>query len=520
MKKLFFLFSLMTGSMLANAQVATWADQAACVIYTRCTGCHNPNGIAKNQSFVDYNDAISYAQEIDSFVQHNIMPPWPPDKNYQTYAHEKVLTQEEKDVIHNWVVNGTPQGNMQNAPTPPVYSSTAIITNPDVTAQMQLYQIPPISADLYRCFVIQNVNAVDKFISGLEVIPGNRNIVHHVLVYADQGNTVVNLDNADPAPGYSAFGGIGSNTAELLGVWAPGGEANFFPSGMGIKLMANSHIILQVHYPVGTSGQWDSTKVNLQWSTSGFTREVAIDPILNHGNLNEGFLYIPADSIRKFTCNYFVPLNATILACAPHMHLVGTEIRARGITPANDTLKMIDIPKWDFHWQNMYWFRKPMKVPQGTVLHSEAIYNNTSSNPFNPNSPPQPVYLGEATTDEMMLIYFYWTLYFPGDENIIVDTSTSVASYNGCNFSLGGTENWLQSQFAIFPNPASDMVNINVGWSEVYTITVYDVAGRVVRRKENVIGNETLQLIDVGKGCYFVQLTNNANSFKTKLVLN
>ncbi len=516
--KIIAAFAFAISAFQMQAQVTpTWADNVACILYTRCTSCHNPNGAAPF-SLMTYTDAFNFAEDIDSSVQAKRMPPWPPNHSYQTYAHERVLTQDEIDIIDQWVAAGSPQGNAANAPTPPVYSGISQMPNPDLNTKMPTYQIPPITSDLYRCFVIPNVTSIDKFISGMEVLPGNRNIVHHVLVFQDQGNTVINLDNADTLPGYTSFGGIGSNTAELIGLWAPGAQPYFLPQAMGIKLKANSHIILQIHYPLGTSGQYDSTQVNFKYSTTPFTRQVNIDPILNHDDLNEGFLYIPADSVRTFTCDYTVPIDVTVLSVAPHMHLVGTEISARGVTPLNDTLKLIDIPKWDFHWQGAYDFRQPVKVPSGTTLHSRAFYDNTANNLNNPNTPPKAVYLGENTTNEMMLIYFFYTYYLPGDENIVVDTNMTVQSYNGCNFSLGGTEAWMQQQYSVAPNPATNSITVIPGWQQNYEVRIQDMLGKTVKTISAMSGATNVDINDLAPGMYNAQLFANNKLYNTKFV--
>src|SRR4030095_15977342 len=99
------------------------------------------------------------------------MPPWPPDENYRSLAHERVLTQDEIDIIAAWASGGGPEGDPGNAPAPPVFPSDWVISSPDITVKMPDYTIPSISEDLYRAFVIPSGNTVDQFIKGFEVVP-------------------------------------------------------------------------------------------------------------------------------------------------------------------------------------------------------------------------------------------------------------------------------------------------------------------------------------------------------------
>lgn len=501
----------------SNAQPATWNDNVACILYTRCTSCHHEGGIGPF-SLMTYQDASSAAFGMQYAVNAGTMPPWPPDETYRSLAHERVLTSEEIAVINEWVNSGMPEGNGA-APMAPVYTSSEVITDPDIVLTMPNYTVSTLGNDVYRCFVIPTGLSEDVFIKELEVVPGNREAVHHVLLYADASNTPVQLDANDPLPGYVSFGGTGSNSSDLVGGWVPGQGVKVYPGIMGVKIPAGANIIMQVHYPATANGQSDQTKVNIKYTT-GNVREVTIAAALNHGDLNEGALIVPANQTRTFTATYQVPVNAnvTILDVAPHMHLIGRSIKAWAVTPANVTIPLIDIPIWNFHWQGFYDFRQPLKIPGGSVLHSEAMYDNTTANPWNPNNPPQLVTVGEATTDEMMLIYFSYTLYSPGDENIVVDTSTVVSTYNDCNYQLVGIgEEMATLQFNAYPNPTNGQLHVNIPVGEKVTIRLIDATGRTVMQQQ--LANEVLDVRGFANGFYQLQVELNGAISSRKVLI-
>jgi len=503
----FFIPSLFLVSF-AMAQTPTWSDNIACIVYTRCAGCHNPSGIAPF-SLITYNDAAAHAYSMVNALNTGIMPPWPPDQSYQRYAHERTITQEEIDLVNDWFHGGVPEGNPANAPEPPVFSNGSQLPQIDLTLNMPVYTNTA-AYDDYRCFVMTTNLTEDKFITGWEVIPGNRSIVHHVLVYQDTTGEALNLDNADPGPGYTSFGGIGTNNPILIGGWVPGSSVSYMPQGMGILLRKNAVVVMQVHYPAGTSGETDSTKINMMLSDNPDIRTVRLAPVLNHlYSLTDGPLFIPANTVKTFHAEFRVPLlsDMTILSVGPHMHLIGKSIKSFAVTPAQDTIPFIHIRDWDFHWQGSYTFRQPVKIPRGSTLYAEATYDNTASNPRNPNSPPKNVALGESTTDEMLLVYFAFLAYQNGDENIVMDTAASVHTYNDCNYKLTTMNDARpESGIGIYPNPAGSSINIRNPRPEVLIAQLYDVAGKLILSQPLSPGTSQLRLFNQSAGMYFIRL--------------
>ncbi len=487
----------------------TWADDVACIVYSHCSKCHSPGNIGPF-SLMNYAEAFDARYGIQGAVTSRLMPPWKASPNFGHHSGERLLTDEEVLLIDAWVNNGAPEGIAGNAPTPPVYSGIEEIQNPDLSVQIPIYHIPDVlQNDLYRVFAIPASLSGDQYVTGIEVIPGNRSVVHHVLVYQDSTGQALAQDAADPEPGYTAFGGIGVFGAKLIGAWVPGSGAEFYPTNMGPHLPQNTAIVVQIHYPVEGAGEVDSTRINFQLS-DGSLRQVAIVPILNHVfSLTNGPLTIPANQVKTFEEQYTIPVPVTLLAIAPHAHLICTSMKAFGVTFQGDTIPMIDIPEWDFHWQGSYRFQKPIKVPALTKLYGYATYDNTANNPDNPNSPPQTVNLGEATTDEMMLFYFFYTGYQAGDENIVIDTTSHTPHHLDCETHtfISAVEDRVQRlNFEVFPNPASDFLTINKSFGDATQLRLTDFSGRVVLDKNLVSHSEKINISNLPLGMYAASL--------------
>jgi hypothetical protein len=178
--------------------------------------------------------------------------------------------------------------------------------------------------------------------------------------------------------------------------------------------------------------------------------------------------------------------DLTVLSVAPHAHLVAKQWESYAVTPTNDTIPLIKINNWDFHWQGSYNFRNLMKVPMGSELFAFCTYDNTTNNPENPNSPPQDVARGESTTDEMMLVYFAYTIYQPGDENIVVDSSALVdindtTLVSGINEPLSSVVSTPQLYDAL-PNPANTETTLGyyLPHNTSASLRIFDLSGRMI----------------------------------------
>ena len=234
-----------------------------------------PPGAVAPFELLSYENAYNYRAGIQYAVTQRIMPPWPPDNSYRQLAHDRSLSQEEINLINAWVNQGAEQGNPALAPPIPSFAQIEFGT-PDLVLQIPTYTVSsPI--DAYRRFVVHNPSTEDKYMKLMEAIPGNRSIVHHILVYEDTTGTAVAMDAADPDGGYDAFA-PDAPTGKLIGGWVPGQIPKPLPSGLGIKLTAGADLMIEIHYPAGTIGQQDSSKLNIYFTDSqAGVREVFIE---------------------------------------------------------------------------------------------------------------------------------------------------------------------------------------------------------------------------------------------------
>jgi hypothetical protein len=355
-----------------------------------------------------YQEARIHAFQIREAVESRAMPPWKPVNAHDVFAGERTLTDEEIETLSDWALAGAPEGKAEDLPQPISFPETWSAGNPDVIVQPQSpFPLSSGSDDIYRCFPMTLDTRSDVYVRGYEVLPGNRAIVHHVLLFIDEFNQSAGLDAADPGPGYTCFGGAGF-IAGLggLGGWVPGAEPQIFPLGTGVRIPAGARVVMQVHYSTSEASRNSSVPLDPDLTRLGLYLSPAPLDAISFLPVVNPFFAIPAgDPHYQVKAVLPIPNTVELVAVAPHMHLLGREVTVDARFPNGSVRRLIRIDDWDFHWQGNYIFREPIILPAGTIVEMTAYYDNSSGNPKNPSNPPVIVRWGERTVDEMCLTF-------------------------------------------------------------------------------------------------------------------
>ncbi len=401
------VFVWVTSVLPAGAQV-TFSNEISRILQAKCQRCHRPGDIAPF-TLASYEDAASRGQAIRHAVENRIMPPWKPVPGHGEFRDSYALTAEERQAILDWVDSGIPEGNPADLPPPLPETGEWQLGEPDLILTMPEEYAPPPVADTYRCFVLPAGLAEDKFLAAADVLPGNRQIVHHVLLFQDSTGEAERLDAQEDGPGYTCFGAprIPLSVFSGVGGWVPGSRVQPLPDGIGIPFAAGSRIVMQVHYHYAEGAASDRTRVGLYFARGPIERRLMAIPLLN------SVFEVPAGApAHEVNASLLVPppFDAKLINIAPHMHLLGREIKVEAEDPEGAVRPLLYIDNWDFGWQGAYTYVEPVPLPAFTTVRLSCVYDNSESNPRNPNRPPKPVQWGEGTNDEMCLVFLGVTL--------------------------------------------------------------------------------------------------------------
>ncbi len=382
----------------------TFAKDVAPIIYDKCATCHHTGEVAPF-NLMSYADAKDKAKTIAEATGEKFMPPWQA-KSHGEFANERILTSDEIQTLKDWADQGAPEGDPSAVPPAPKFKSGWKMGQPDFVGKpSESYTVAAEGDDEYRCFVLPTNFDTGRFVTGVDVRPGNHKIVHHVILYVDTNGVAKKLEGKDGKPGYASFGGPGFAPTGALGGWVPGLDPQDAAKGTGIWLPKGADIVMQVHYHRDGKAETDDTQVGLYFN------KAPVDKRIRFGSLDNLMINIPAgDSHYEVKAAMTVPSNITVFDVIPHMHWLGHDMTVVATFPDGKKETLVDVQGYDFNWQTRYTYKKPVELPKGTRLNLVAHYDNSTANIHNPNNPPKRVTFGEQTTDEMCFAFFNYTV--------------------------------------------------------------------------------------------------------------
>jgi mono/diheme cytochrome c family protein len=391
-----------------SSATPTYAEHVAPILNNHCVSCHRPNEVAPF-SLIGYDNAKKWSGMIAGVTSARQMPPWKAVHGYGEFANANTLSAAQIETLKQWHAAGAPRGNAQKVPPNPTFpSGDWSMGAPDIVLQPDKpFRLEAEGEDVYRNFVFKNTYDHPLWVRGIDVKPGNKKVVHHVIVFVDGMRQAQKLEAAskDGQPGYMGEGGgIGVIPTGTLGGWAPGVMGNMLPDNSAYKIEPNSHLVMQVHYHKSGQPETDQTRVGLYLAKSPPSKQMHTKWILNP------LIDIPAgEAAYKSRRESTYGADGTLYMVMPHMHLLGRKMKSWLEFPDGRTQPLIYVDSWDFNWQLVYLLRQPISIPKGTKQIVEAEYDNSDQNPLNPSTPPRRVRWGEGTFDEMFLLISWFT---------------------------------------------------------------------------------------------------------------
>ena len=365
----------------------TYSNQIVRLLQTHCVRCHRSGQIAPF-ALTRYDEVIGWAETIREVIDDGRMPPWHADPKHGQFANDARMTNAEKEVFHQWVKNGMPRGDDAQLPEPVQYDEGWQIGKPDVVFKMpEPFTVPAKGVVPYQYFYLDTNLEQDVWVKASEVRPGNRSVVHHVfLFYLPPGQENPNAED----PLYNT-----------IATYVPGVPTGSPEDGLARFVPAGSRLVFQLHYTPTGSEQIDQTEVGLIFADPNeVTKEAKIQAAIN-----VDFTIPPGEENCEVVANYAFTQNRFVYALSPHMHYRGRSFRFTAKYPNGSQEVLLDVPNYDFNWQNAYVFEKPKLMPEGASIMCQAVFDNSEQNLVNPD-PTAEVRWGDQSWDEMMLGIF------------------------------------------------------------------------------------------------------------------
>jgi tetratricopeptide (TPR) repeat protein/mono/diheme cytochrome c family protein len=389
------------GSAARPAEALTFNKDIAPIIFQNCSVCHHPEG-AGPFSLLTYQDVKKRAPQIAVVTKSRYMPPWLPVPGYGEFIGQRRLSAEQIAIIQQWVVEGAIEGDPSDLPPAPHFEGGWQLGKPDLVLKMpRPYTLPAEGKDVFRNFVIPVPITATRYVRSLEILPGNKRIVHHCNILIDRTGSARRQEEQGHEVG---FGGMEieleskrfePQTHFLF--WKPGTPPYTEPDGMAWRLDRGDDLVLNMHMLPSGKPEVIQASVGLYFTDKPPTRFPMLLQLEHDGALD-----IPPGK-RDFvvTDEFKLPVDVEVLGVYPHAHYLGKEIQGFAILPDGSKEWLIRIENWDINWQAVYQYAQPLFLPKGSTLAMRYTYDNSADNVRNPNHPPRRVVAGNKSTDEM-----------------------------------------------------------------------------------------------------------------------
>lgn len=373
----------------------TYSNQISRILQKHCVECHREGEIAPF-TLTKYEDVIGWGDTMVEVIADQRMPPWHANPKHGNFANARLMSDNDKQLIRDWVDAGCPEGNPGQLPEPLQYTDGwQLPKEPDLVINMRpralgAFDVSAEGTVRYQYFEIDPGLTEDTWVKAAEAQPGNRAVVHHILVFVRPPNR--------------GGRGMEGTTGQFLAAYVPGHRASVYPDGSAKLIPAGSKLIFQMHYtPIGTP-QKDFSRVGLVFAEPKSVTKVVTT---QQARVSRRGLVIPphADNHRVEAKSSTAPIEIEVLTLMPHMHLRGKSFSYEARYPDGRRDILLDVPQYDFNWQTSYRLKRPLTLPKGAYLQCVAHFDNSEDNLNNPD-PTRTVTWGDQSWDEMMIGYF------------------------------------------------------------------------------------------------------------------
>ncbi|MEM7100894.1 MAG: hypothetical protein AAF541_21730 [Pseudomonadota bacterium] len=385
-------------------EVPSYAKDVAPILADKCVVCHTEGGLGP-WAMSSHTMVMGFSPMIKEVLRTKRMPPWHADPHIGVWKNDISLSNEQLQTLVSWIDAGSPRGE---GPDPLALNKTAFVEwplgEPDLIIDIPEHAVPASGVVDYQFPTVTNPLDKGVWVSAATVVPGDREVVHHILA------GTVDEDTSDLRRDSGVFDNY------LIG-YAPGNESHQFPEGTGVFIPPGGDFLFQLHYtPVGRATV-DRSKIGLYFhkeTPENFFRQgVVINPTIT----------IPPQEARHAEVAYYEFNEEAVLHdLVPHAHYRGVASKFELWHPDGHKETVLSVPNYDFNWQRTYEFVEPKRIPKGSRLVHTTWYDNSPNNPGNPN-PEREVPWGLQSWDEMLYGAFSYTYVSETSESPIHDAN-------------------------------------------------------------------------------------------------
>jgi hypothetical protein len=380
----------------------TFAKDVAPILAHNCQTCHRP-GEPAPFSMLTFEELRPWAKAIKSAVLQRKMPPWFADPKFGKFSNDASLSDADIHTLVAWVDAGSPLGDPKDMAAPRKFVEGWKIPKPDIIFQLpHPFPVPASGIMEYQYVIIPTGFTRDTWVEQVEARPGDHSVVHHIVAYVRapgsnyfKDKPVNQFFEAPPSPKDDSKALKDDVPNDWLTGYAPGQPPDVFKPGQAKLIPAGSDIVMEIHYVTEGKATADQSRVGLV-----LAKDPPTERAMTLQAINSSFQIPPGDANFAVEASYTMPEDVTLVGLHPHMHMRGKSAGYRIAFPDGKTETLLDVPRYNWHWQLWYDFAEPIKLPKGTRVECTEHFDNSANNPENPD-PTKTVIWGQQSFDEM-----------------------------------------------------------------------------------------------------------------------
>ena len=362
-----------------------------------CLGCHHPGGIA--MSLATYDEARPWAKAIKEEVLEKRMPPWHAVKGFGEFRNAPSLTQRDVDVLVNWIEGGAPKGDDKDLPTDPLFSNDWQLGRPDLVLKPQGETGIAADADEYRSFSLRTNLKEDRWLSSVDLQPGNGSVVHCATIYLVKGEAGAHSPERMVQSSYERSGTAQLQVPPVLSTWMPGQKTISFEDGVAQLLPAGSRIDVRIHYRGAGEATSDLSSVGLYFAKDPQPKQIQLLQVTRPEAVIRS-----SPEPQQLKTSIAIQSDTEAVAIRPIVHPLVVSIQATAYFPDGAEQVLIWTRGSQFDWKPTYHFKQPVALPKGTRVEVIAYLDNSDDNPRNPNNPPRTLAWSEITPEPLCIL--------------------------------------------------------------------------------------------------------------------
>ncbi len=431
-----FLFAAAGAALASDAP--TFSEDVAPIVFENCTSCHRP-GQAAPFALETYADVRKRGAFIAAVTASRYMPPWHAGDSDVAFAGDRRLSDKQIATLAKWVAAGMPEGDPAKLPAKPEFIEGWELGQPDLIARMdEPFTVPADGPDLYKYFVLDIPVNKTRWIRALEYRPGTRTVVHHILGFLVPGDKLAGRKG-------DGFGAVTGDRNRVL-TWAVGGNPRVLPADVAVRVEPGMKLLIQIHFHPSGKPEQELSTVGIHFADGPPARQYSEIQVPAAFGQFSGIQAPAGSDTYTLRESFEVPVDVTAFATFAHAHYIGKEFRLTARKPNGETLTILNVPDYDFAWQEYYYFAKPLELPAGTKLDILIRWDNTANNPKNPYNPPRDIKWGLYSEDEMGSIILDVIAKNPADEEKLAAAMEKRTALSSAQFYLSSNGKFFKGR--------------------------------------------------------------------------